>query len=85
MIVCVRYANVGIDNVDVAVIITRFQQPVADVFFSDNVLVTTRNGVPHIMFRVGNGRANVLFSPNIIVSVLRSVVTVSLWCTVLVD
>ena len=37
---------------------TRFARPTARVLFADKVVLTTRNGVPHLMFRMANWRRN---------------------------
>jgi inward rectifier potassium channel len=37
---------------------TRFARPAARVLFSDKVVITPRDGVPHVMFRMANWRRN---------------------------
>ncbi len=37
---------------------TRFARPTARVLFSDKVVITPRDGVPHLMFRMANQRRN---------------------------
>jgi len=44
-----------------SVIVSKFQIPKPDVIFSEKVLVSTRNGNPVLLIRVGNRRANLLY------------------------
>ncbi|HEY4395117.1 MAG TPA: ion channel [Polyangia bacterium] len=37
---------------------TRFARPLARVLFSDKVVISPRDGVPHVMFRMANWRRN---------------------------
>src|SRR5579863_9138938 len=37
---------------------TRFARPMARVLFSDKVVISPRDGVPHVMFRMANWRRN---------------------------
>jgi glutathione S-transferase len=53
-----------------SVTVTRFQMPAADFFFSESVLVMTRDGVPHIQVRIGNKRCNMIFHPDVRMTLL---------------
>ncbi len=53
-------------------IFVRFSKPRAKFLFADHPVVTTFNGVPTLMLRVGNGRAAILAEARIKISVLVS-------------
>ncbi len=53
-------------------IFVRFSKPRAKFLFADNPVVTTHNGMPTLMLRVGNGRATILAEAHIKISVLVS-------------
>jgi inward rectifier potassium channel len=55
-------ALVGLLGVAVVTGITfaKFSRPTARVIFSDKAVLATRNGVPHLMFRMGNARRNTI-------------------------
>ena len=53
-------------------IFVRFSKPRAKFLFADNPVVTTHNGTPTLMLRVGNGRATVLADARVKISVLIS-------------
>ncbi len=53
-------------------IFVRFSKPRAKFLFADHPVVTTHNGVPTLMLRIGNGRATVLAEARVKVSVLVS-------------
>ena len=48
-----------------AMIFTKFQQPVSDMIFSQNILVTKRDGKTALMLRLGNFRCNRIYTPDI--------------------
>ncbi len=52
-----------------SVAVTRFQMPQADLILSDNLLFTNRFYVPHLIFRIGNLRCNMIFNRTSIESV----------------
>jgi hypothetical protein len=52
------------------VLINRATIPQARVVFSDNVLLTSRNGEPCLILRVGNTRGNFLLNPEIRIGLL---------------
>ena len=54
-----------------SVAVTRFQMPQSDLFFSDKLLFTNRDDVPHLIFRIGNLRCNMIFHPNVCLTMLR--------------
>jgi hypothetical protein len=45
-----------------SVAVTRFQMPQADLILSDNLLFTNRFHTPHLIFRIGNLRCNMIFN-----------------------
>ena len=45
-----------------SVAVTRFQMPQADLILSDNLLFTNRFYTPHLIFRIGNLRCNMIFN-----------------------
>jgi inward rectifier potassium channel len=49
---------------------TRFARPTARVIFSDKVVLTNRNGVPHLMFRMANARHNQIVDAHLRVTLL---------------
>src|ERR1700690_2734619 len=51
---------------------TRFARPTARVLFADKVVLTTRNGVPHLMFRMANWRRNQVVEAQLRVVLLSS-------------
>eukprot|EP00854_Cymbomonas_tetramitiformis_P007955 gene7955-9450_t len=53
-----------------SVVVTKFQQPVADTLFGRFALLTTRNGEPHLLLRVGNRRGNLVYNPEFRVGVM---------------
>ena len=55
-----------------SVAITKFQRAVPDIIFSQNCLITSRDGVPHLLCRIGNLRCNFLYHPQIMMSLLES-------------
>jgi inward rectifier potassium channel len=48
----------------------KFSRPTARVIFSDKAVLAPRNGVPHLMFRMGNARRNMLVEAQLRVGVL---------------
>jgi len=51
------------------VVVTKASMPSVKLIFSNNCLITTRNGIRHFMFRVANTRGNLLIAPEIQLSV----------------
>jgi inward rectifier potassium channel len=49
----------------------KFARPTARVLFSDKVVVTLRDGVPHLVFRLANWRGNMVVEGQLRVFVLR--------------
>ena len=49
---------------------TRFARPTARVIFADKVVLTKRNGVPHLMFRMANARHNQIVDAHLRVMLL---------------
>jgi inward rectifier potassium channel len=56
-------------------VFSKFARPSAGILFSDKAIITTRDGVPHLMFRVANARGNDIIQASIHVAVLMDVVT----------
>ena len=54
-----------------SVMITKFQRPAPDLVFSEAALVLERDGEPHLLLRMGNLRCNLLYHPDVRLSVLR--------------
>ena len=50
---------------------SRFSRPTARVMFTRNVVITTDNGIPTLMFRVANGRGNRIVDASITVTLLK--------------
>ena len=58
-----------------SIIVTKFQRPQAEIVFSKNAILTARNGVPHLSFRVGNLRGNLLYKPSIMITSMSPIQT----------
>ena len=54
-----------------SVMITKFQRPAPDLVFSEAALVLERDGELHLLLRMGNLRCNLLYHPDVRLSVLR--------------
>ena len=54
-----------------SIVVTKFQQPQADVIFSEKAVLTTRDAVPVLMFRIGNKRCNRVYLPTLVVSLMH--------------
>jgi chloride intracellular channel protein 1 len=54
-----------------SVVVTKFQRPRADIVFSKDAIFNFRQGQPHLLFRVGNKRCNLIYNPQVIVSMLK--------------
>jgi inward rectifier potassium channel len=50
---------------------SKFARPTARVLFSDKVVVTVRDGVPHLVFRLANWRGNMVVEGQLRVFLLR--------------
>lgn len=57
------------------IVFAKFARPSARVSWSDVALLTKRNGVPHLVFRVANARENQIVEASIRLSVLKFEVT----------
>ena len=58
-----------------AVILAKFTAPQSDLVWSDGGVLRSRDGVPHLLLRVGNLRCHTLYSPSIRLTLLRRHVT----------
>lgn len=54
-----------------SIFVVKLQQPRPEVIFSKQALITTRDGEPIFMFRIGNKRVNLLYNPAVYVSLLE--------------
>jgi inward rectifier potassium channel len=52
------------------IVFAKFARPTARVLFSDKALVQTRDGVPHLVFRLANARGNQIVEASLSVVVL---------------
>lgn len=70
-------AIVGLFGVALAtgVVFAKFARPTARVAFSDVAILARRNGIPHLIFRVANARANQIVEASIRLSALKFEVT----------
>lgn len=53
------------------IVVTKFQRPHSDVIFSNPCSIIYRNGVPSLIFRIGNLRCNLVYHPEFKVSLMR--------------
>jgi len=53
----------------------KFSRPTAKVLFADKAVVTRRNGIPHLMFRMANWRHNAIVQANLTVTILLDEMT----------
>jgi len=58
-----------------SVVVAKFQAPQSDLVWSEGCVILTRDGVPHLLMRVGNLRCHTLYSPRIRLTLLRRHVT----------
>ena len=58
-----------------SVVLAKFQAPQSDLVWTEGACVAERDGVPHLLLRVGNLRCHTLYSPNIKITLLRRHVT----------
>jgi inward rectifier potassium channel len=72
-VVVVIEAAIGLAGVALVtgLMFTKASKPRPGILFSKPVLISPVNGIPHLMFRVGNTRGNDVISAEINVSVLR--------------
>ena len=66
------------------VILTKVQHPAPDITFASNCIITTRDGVPHLLIRLGNRRCNLIYHPEAIVSVRTFLLSSYIWFSGLV-
>lgn len=57
-------------------VVTKASIPTPRIVFSNVCLITQRNGIPHLIIRVGNTRGNYLLHPDIRVTCFKKNVTV---------
>ena len=58
-----------------SVVVAKFQAPQSDLVWSSGCVILSRDGVPHLLMRVGNLRCHTLYSPRIRLTLLRRHVT----------
>ena len=70
-------ALIGILSVALVTGITfsKFARPTARIVFSDRMVVTSRNGVPHLMFRLANWRHNQVLEAQLRLAILLTETT----------
>lgn len=70
-------ALIGILSVALVTGITfsKFARPTARIVFSDRMVVTARNGVPHLMFRLANWRQNQVLEAQLRLAILMTETT----------
>ena len=47
------------------IVVTKFQHPDPDIVFASSVCIAQRDGVPHLLIRLGNKRCNLIYHPEI--------------------
>jgi len=70
-----QYVGILLSVIVLSMVVSKFQIPKPDIKFSKNGLITTRNGEPVLLIRVGNLRVNLLFETRVQLSVLRPAIT----------
>jgi len=65
-----QYVGLILNVIVLSVVVSKFQVPKPDVVFSKNVLVTTRDGDPVLLIRVGNRRVNLIYETRVAVAML---------------
>ena len=58
-----------------SVVVAKFQAPQSDLVWSEGCVIISRDGVPHLLMRVGNLRCHTLYSPRIRLTLLRRHIT----------
>lgn len=58
-----------------SVVVAKFQAPHSDLVWSGGCVLLSRDGVPHLLMRVGNLRCHTLYSPRVRLTLLRRHVT----------
>ena len=58
-----------------SVIVTRFQHPDHEIHFSKRATTQSRDGLPVLLFRIGNERGNYIFNPNVQIFVINAATT----------
>ena len=67
-----QYIGLILSVLALSVVVAKFQIPKPDVVFGKKAIVTTRDGVPALMIRIGNRRVNLLYSTRVKVTLLSS-------------
>ncbi|CAD7701342.1 unnamed protein product [Ostreobium quekettii] len=70
-----HFAGILMSALLLGIVVTKASIPTSKIVFSDVMLMTKRNGVPVLIFRVANTRGNFLLSPDIRVSFFKPVTT----------
>ncbi|GBG26881.1 Inward rectifier potassium channel 2 [Hondaea fermentalgiana] len=69
---CVQqFAGIMLNVIVLSVVVSKFQIPKPDIVFSKKALVTTRDGEPTLLIRVGNRRVNLVYETRVSVNLLR--------------
>ncbi|CAD7965092.1 unnamed protein product [Amoebophrya sp. A120] len=66
-----QFCGVIINVLVFTIVVTKLQHPMPAIVFAKNALVTTRNNLPVLLFRIGNLRCNHIYMPTVRVSMLK--------------
>jgi len=66
-----HYLGLILSVIVLSVVVAKFQIPKPDIIFSKKAVVTTRDGAPVLLIRVGNRRVNLLYETHVAVAMLR--------------
>ncbi|CAK0786641.1 hypothetical protein CVIRNUC_009855 [Coccomyxa viridis] len=70
-----HFAGLMMSSCLLGIVFARASIPTAKMAFSKVCLITTRNGKPHLLVRIGNTRGNFLLHPEIRISYFQKLVT----------
>ncbi len=65
------FCSIAVTAIGTGLIFARISRPTARVMFTRNAVVTLRDGVPTLMFRVGNQRANQILEAEVSLSLAK--------------
>ncbi|KAK9797007.1 hypothetical protein WJX73_004119 [Symbiochloris irregularis] len=71
-----HFGGIMLSSILLGLVVTKASLPTSKIIFSKVCLITKRNGVPHLLVRVGNTRGNFLLNPEIRISYLKRLVTI---------
>ncbi|CAL8465349.1 g4884 [Coccomyxa elongata] len=70
-----HFAGIMMSSLLLGIVFAKASMPTTKTAFSRVCLITARNGVPHLLIRIGNTRGNFLLHPEIRVSYFHRLVT----------